>query len=63
MNPRIPYGYYTISNRARSAGLRDFSECKKYSLDSLCIIIQFRNIVKHFFLIVRINVAHFADMC
>ena len=24
-NPRYPYGVYTISNRARSTGLRDFS--------------------------------------
>lgn len=63
MNPRIPYGYYTISNRARSAGLRDFSECIKYSFDSLCIIIQLQNIVKHFFFIAMIIVAHFAFLC
>ena len=25
MNPRYPFGVYTISNRARSTGLRDFS--------------------------------------
>ena len=31
LNPRTPYGCYTISNRARSAGLRDFSEYKQYS--------------------------------
>ena len=27
LNPRDPFGAYTISNRARSAGLRDFSIC------------------------------------
>ena len=37
-NPRTPYGCYTISNRARSAGLRDFSEYKTIFKCSACVL-------------------------
>ena len=38
LNPRTPYGCYTISNRARSAGLRDFSEYKTILKCSACVL-------------------------
>ena len=38
LNPRTPYGCYTISNRARSAGLRDFSEYKTIFRCSACVL-------------------------
>lgn len=39
-NPRYPYGVYTISNRARSAGLRDFSEYENINFadQSACLL-------------------------
>ena len=47
MNPRYPFGIYTISNRARSAGLRDFS--KKLIQFSLIIISdEFRKVKMYF---------------
>ena len=38
LNPRTPYGCYTISKRARSAGLRDFSEYKTIFKCSACVL-------------------------